>query len=124
MKTIVLNFLYSILASLIGLVRDSDNSEGDKPATSQLTDQEKLAIINQYIRDSEGETQAEPRKEVPVYRVYSKEHLEGLKKIFPKERWSKNTTVEELAFNAGQLNVIDTIEARLKAEGIKTSIIK
>jgi len=117
MKTTVLTFMYSILASITGLVRDPNTSEGDKPATSKTN-------YELYIRDSEGETKAEIQEEPPVYRVYSKEHLEELKKIFPKERWSKSKTVEELAFNAGQLSVIDSIEARLKAEGLKTNVLR
>jgi len=115
--------MYSILASLTGLVRSSDNSEGDKPATSSHPSRDDY-WLDKNIRDSEGETKAEIQEEPPVYRVYSKEHLEELKKIFPKERWSKSKTVEELAFNAGQLSVIDSIESRLKAEGLKTNVLR
>ena len=48
--------------------------------------------------------------------LYSKETLEELRKLFPKKLWDEQTTVEHLAFNAGQQSIIAFIERRLAKE--------
>ena len=48
--------------------------------------------------------------------LYSKETLVQLKKLFPIKIWDDNTTVEDLAYSAGQQSIITFIEQRLAKE--------
>lgn len=129
MKSTVLNFLYSVLATVLGMHTNTGNSKGLKPATSAHDSDNRK---EPYIRDSEeGETPVEktvkntvPPEETPVYRVYSKEHVEALKKVFPHKRWNKDSSLADLAFSSGQQSIIDSIESRLKAEGIKAHVLQ
>ena len=121
----VMNFLYSVLATVLGMHTNTGNSKGFKPATySHDSDNGK----EPYIRDSEqGETPVEkivPPEDRPIYRVYSKEHVDALKKVFPHKRWNKDSSIADLAFSAGQQSIIDSIESRLKAEGIKSHVLQ
>lgn len=51
--------------------------------------------------------------------LYSKEALEELRKIFPRKDWSENASLEELAYNKGQQDVLNFIERRLGKERFK-----
>ena len=51
-----------------------------------------------------------------TYMVYSKEHVEELNKMFPLKQWTTKTTEAELAFNAGQRSVVDSILQRLTTQ--------
>lgn len=118
MKNRIRNLLGFFLAYVLGLTyaRPDTISEDQESATSE-------GIYNPYIRDSEKDKQKEGEQEVHKYHVYSKEHLQELKKIFPPKRWDKDTDEADLAFSAGQQSVIDNIERRLSREGRKAHVL-
>jgi hypothetical protein len=118
MKNRIRNLLGLLLAFALGLthVRKTVLSEDQESATSKT-------FIDVDIRDSEELDKGEGEIVVPTYMVYSREHLEELRKIFPQKRWNKDTTEAELAFNAGQQSVVDNIENRLSKEGRKAHVL-
>ena len=63
-------------------------------------------------------TKVEPLDNQPTF-LYSKESLVQLKKIYPVVLWDKNKTSNDLAFNAGQQDIINFIERRLGKESLK-----
>jgi hypothetical protein len=81
-------------------------------------DLESATYKDSSLRDSKERDIDKGEPSVEKYRVYSREHLEMLTKIFPHKRWSKDTTEAQLAFNAGQQSVIDSIANRLSAPGV------
>lgn len=123
MKNLIRNLLGSILAFALGLydVRRKVLSEDQESATSEET------FNTSYIRDSKEKDQTEGRTEehteVHKYQVYSREHVEQLRKTFPQKRWDKDTSEAELAFSAGQQSVVDNIEKRLSKEGRKAHVL-
>lgn len=123
MKNLIRNLLGSILAFALGLydVRRKVLSEDQESATSEET------FNTSYIRDSKEKDQTEGRTEehteVHKYQVYSREHVEQLRKAFPQKRWDKDTSEAELAFSAGQQSVVDNIEKRLSNEGRKAHVL-
>jgi len=119
MKNRIRNLLGSLLAFALGLthVRGTVLSEDHESATSDKP------INCPYIRDSKEEDKEGGETVVPTYMVYSREHLEELRRVFPQKRWNKDTTEAELAFNAGQQSVVDNIENRLSREGRKAHVL-
>lgn len=118
MKNRIRNLLGLLLAFALGLthVRKTVLSEDQESATSKT-------FKDSYIRDSKDRDKEGGEEVVPTYMVYSREHLEELRKIFPQKRWNKDTTEAELAFNAGQQSVVDNIENRLSKEGRKAHVL-
>jgi hypothetical protein len=58
----------------------------------------------------------EPLDSQPTF-LYTKESLDNLKKVFPIKLYKdKDTKIEELAFSAGQQDIINYIERRLGKE--------
>lgn len=119
MKKLIRNLLGSVLAFALGLyqVRRTVLSEDQESATSEKP------FNSSYIRDSTEGEQKEGDTYVPIYMVYSREHLQELRKIFPPKRWDKDSTEADLAFSAGQQSVIDNIENRLSKEGRKAHVL-
>lgn len=64
----------------------------------------------------------EPQQYEHTIRVYSKEHVDELKKLHPRRDWRKGDTLEDLAFLAGQQNVIASIENKLTREMRKVNV--
>jgi len=82
-----------------------------------------MSIVSKYllVDDSNDEIESatvEVLESQPTF-LYSKETLDALRKIFPVSMWKKDSTIEELAYNAGQQSIIEFIENRIKKESIK-----
>lgn len=82
-----------------------------------------MSIVSKYllVDDSNDEIESatvEVLESQPTF-LYSKETLDALRKIFPVSMWKKDSTIEELAYNAGQQSIIDYIDRRLGKESLK-----
>jgi len=81
-----------------------------------------MSIANTLLADDSDDRESATVNELesqPTFFVYSKEHVEMLKKTFPVSMWKEGTTLEQLAYLAGQQSIIEFIENRLKKESIK-----
>lgn len=81
-----------------------------------------MSIVSKHLSvddlEDEKSVAEQPLESQPTF-LYSKETLEQLKKLFPVSIWKKGTSAEELAFSAGEQNVIRYIESRLGKESLK-----
>lgn len=81
-----------------------------------------MDIVSKYLSvdDLEGkESATEESLECQPTFLYSKETLDALKRLFPVSIWKEDTSVESLAYNAGQQSIINYIENRLGKESLK-----
>ena len=82
----------------------------------------KLNLLVDKSNDNKSATELDSKQEEPKLVLDSqptflyKESLEELKKIYPKKQWSKDIDITELAYNAGQQDIISFIERRLGKE--------
>jgi hypothetical protein len=80
-----------------------------------------MSIVNTLLVDDSDDLESATVKELesqPTF-LYSKETLDHLKRIFPVSMWTDSTSIEQLAYNAGQQSIIQYIENRLGKESLK-----
>lgn len=94
--------LISIARELYSILPQVDESKDNKSAT--------VVPLSKPLEPKE------PLDSQPSF-LYSKETLDSLRKVFPiKVYKDKDTRIEELAFNAGQQDILNYIERRLGKE--------